>query len=402
MEMMSIELKVLPLTIFFFFVPPFDFFQQSEQIFLTDNTIYGTIPSEMSSLSQLERLLLPRNQLSGRIPSQIGLFEKLEVLSLGRNILSNGIPSEIGMLTNLRSLNAHHNDLQGRIPTEVGNLSKLEFLSFESNLLTGTLPDELSGLTSLTTLALEDNALKGIVPSGVCNNVDVQDKFKVSVDCDMVQCSCCTPACAEISDDSQQSPPTPALPEIPTPAPPTPSPTLASPPTASIPSIDSSSVEQVQGNNSYSITVGSECYVPDNVIDFKTEMSKPEAFDIVTLVSLPSSTVGNGPSLSLGDSIPPVANTTVVTGESPVLQPTYTFTDNSLYWAATCNTVECNGVFADGFVYYLNGLPGTSRERPTTWPLAAGWYQLQLVQVDETSLAYVTARSLPFEVTDTC
>lgn len=390
----------------------------SEQIFLTDNTIYGPIPPEMSSLTQLRRLQLPRNQLSGRIPSGIASLVQLEVLSLGRNIISNSIPSEIGMMTNLKYLNVNRNDLQGRVPSHLGMLSNLEFLSLEGNMLTGSIPTEMSNLQSLTTLALHDNALDGPVPAGVCNTAASQDNFQISVDCDTVQCSCCTPACNDVPDGPQTTPATvgaaPATAATPAPqltiAPPTSPPTTPSTSTSTIPFVDSATVQQQlqQANNSYAIYVGSDCYTPDFSIDFTTESSQPTPFDVLTLVPLPPSDFfGNGPTLSLGDAVSGSATATAAPGTSeavtsPVADPTYNFTAHSLLWAGACGMAQCEGVVADGFMYYSTGVPSISSPQAASWPLDVGWYQLQLVLVDESSTAYVTARSLPFSVSETC
>jgi hypothetical protein len=338
-----------------------------EQIFLTDNTIYGPIPSQMASLTRLERLQIPRNSISGRIPTEIGLLERLEVLSLGRNILSNGIPSEIGLLTNLEYLNVHHNDLQGQIPTEIGNLSNLNFLSAEGNILTGSLPEELSNLNSVTTLALQENGLNGAVPEGVCSSANTRGNVAVSVDCDRVRCSCCTPMC----NQTVNIPPT---------TPPTRSPTNA--PTAAFPNIDSTSAVVVQqgqlNNNSYVIDVGSDCYNPHYVIDFTTELSQPTQYDLIALVPFEA------------------------IGASDSIVSTYNFFTSVLYWASSCDLTDCDGVISDGVVYYRNKHPSISSSQPSSWPLGVGFYQLHLVQVDETGTAYVTTRSRQFAVAEDC
>jgi hypothetical protein len=70
-------------------------------LYLDENQLAGTIPSEISNLTNLERLYLHNNQLTGSIPPEIGNLTNLERLSLHVNQLSGEIPEGICELTNL-------------------------------------------------------------------------------------------------------------------------------------------------------------------------------------------------------------------------------------------------------------------------------------------------------------
>ena len=83
---------------------------------LSSNNLSGSIPSEISVLSELCFLNLSRNQLIGKIPEKIGIMKKLESIDLSQNHLSGEIPLSLSSLTFLSRLNLSYNNLSGKIP----------------------------------------------------------------------------------------------------------------------------------------------------------------------------------------------------------------------------------------------------------------------------------------------
>ena len=83
-------------------------------------------------------------------------------LELNNNSLNGTIPSDIGDLTSLTILRLHANSLSGSIPTEIGNLTSLTTLWLHDNSLSGSIPTEIGNLTSLTDLRLHQNSLSGV------------------------------------------------------------------------------------------------------------------------------------------------------------------------------------------------------------------------------------------------
>ena len=136
-----------------------------ESLWLSFNQLTGVIPSELGSLTNLEFLGLHSNQLTGVIPSELGSLTNLHDLWLHSNQLTGVIPPELGNLSLLLSLLLHDNLLTGAIPHELGNLSRLEGLHLNVNELTGTIPRELGNLSSLEWLSLDNNSLTGPIPS---------------------------------------------------------------------------------------------------------------------------------------------------------------------------------------------------------------------------------------------
>ncbi|KAL7245874.1 hypothetical protein ACSBR2_001079 [Camellia fascicularis] len=101
----------------------------------------GTLSElNFSSFPHLLSLELYNNSVYGTIPSQIGSLMRLTYLSLSNNHLSGTIPSEIGMLGSLTELFLYSNNLSGPIPPSIGNLGNLIELCLSNNQLSGPIP----------------------------------------------------------------------------------------------------------------------------------------------------------------------------------------------------------------------------------------------------------------------
>ncbi|KAJ1274583.1 hypothetical protein BS78_05G072900 [Paspalum vaginatum] len=84
---------------------------------LSDNSLSGDIPSNITSLDALVNLNLSSNNLRGKIPNKIGAMKSLESLDLSENKFFDEIPSSISNLTSLSYMNLSYNNLSGRIPS---------------------------------------------------------------------------------------------------------------------------------------------------------------------------------------------------------------------------------------------------------------------------------------------
>ncbi|KAI3741444.1 hypothetical protein L1987_59117 [Smallanthus sonchifolius] len=189
-----------------------------QELYLSNNTIQGTLPSSIINSSKLSLIELSTNSFSGSMPITIGRLELLERLLFGENYFTVGgselnflssltncrklrtlafaynpmkafppasignlstslltfeafgcgikgiIPSGIGNLTNLRKLALDMNELKGNIPTTLGKLQNIGQLFLENNRLQGGIPQELCLLKNLGELYLSGNHLSGIIP----------------------------------------------------------------------------------------------------------------------------------------------------------------------------------------------------------------------------------------------
>lgn len=162
---------------------------------LPANNIGGTIPNEIGELSALTSLVLAANKLTGAIPASIGRLTEIRTLEMEENQLGGNLPSEFGQLTHTQTLILGKNKLSGSIPSEIGRLVNASDLFLQSNELTGSIPDTIGDMTSLHFVYLQDNpSLTGSLEplcSYMVSNSDVV--FRAEADCrdGVVECSCC-------------------------------------------------------------------------------------------------------------------------------------------------------------------------------------------------------------------
>lgn len=134
---------------------------------LTSNNLNGQIPASIGELNQMEELMLSNNPIYGSIPPEIGCLYNLRIFELLTNNISDTIPHQLGKLSNLEELSLGNSDLTGNIPVKIGNLSMLINLRLIGSKLTGPIPFEIGKLTKLKMLLLADNDLNGELPTKV-------------------------------------------------------------------------------------------------------------------------------------------------------------------------------------------------------------------------------------------
>jgi Leucine-rich repeat (LRR) protein len=179
-------------------IPP-DLLNVSSLIMLavSDNTMHGTLPSDMGAgLPMLRYLFLNMNHFAGGVPSSLGNATMLYVLHLSVNSLTGTIPPGIGKLcpdtltfdgnmleassaqdwefitsfrncTRLR-LSLQYNVLGGELPSSVSNLSsQLQLLYLSANEISGKIPLDIGNLAGLQALKLDYNQFSGVLPDSI-------------------------------------------------------------------------------------------------------------------------------------------------------------------------------------------------------------------------------------------
>eukprot|EP00797_Seminavis_robusta_P018910 Sro2846_g338420.2 (493) ;mRNA; r:9143-10920 len=132
-----------------------------EMIELGGYNLNGELLPEVGFLSGLKRLYLTDNSLVGSIPSHLGLLNDLEYLSIAMNGLEGWIPSELCDLRNLKSLVLNHNALEGTILECFEWMTQLERIVLSHNQLTGIVTPKLGRLRDLKELRIEGNRITG-------------------------------------------------------------------------------------------------------------------------------------------------------------------------------------------------------------------------------------------------
>lgn len=141
-------------------------------LYLNNNHVQGSVPTELAEMSKLGFLWLQDNQLSGTLNP--ALFKK-------------------GGFEQLQELMLHNNALSGTIP-DVFALPKLRLLTLSRNKLSGSVPPSLAGLPELRVLNLHENSgLTGSIPKELCDKKNNGTLTTISIDCELVACDCgCT------------------------------------------------------------------------------------------------------------------------------------------------------------------------------------------------------------------
>ncbi|KAJ0558169.1 putative protein kinase RLK-Pelle-LRR-XII-1 family [Helianthus annuus] len=134
-------------------------------ILMFSNMFEGEIPSSLGNCRHLLELLLNDNKLTGKIPPRILQLSSLSItLNLSQNNLFGSLPTEVGDLKMLTALDLSYNNLSGNIPSSLGSCGSLSSLSLKGNLFQGMIPPSLSSLKGLIELDISDNNLSGQIP----------------------------------------------------------------------------------------------------------------------------------------------------------------------------------------------------------------------------------------------
>ncbi|KAL3925428.1 MAG: hypothetical protein SGILL_000414 [Bacillariaceae sp.] len=150
------------------------------------NRLAGSIPEDLSSLTNLEIFAASMNGFSGTVPSFSSL-RKLNTLRLGDNNLSGELPAFARQP--IKALDLSDNQLVGSIPSNF--LASVQsdqslLLDLSSNLLSGELPGNLTRFKDVT-IYLRDNRFNSIDPA-LCTQGQWNGGDVASFECDGILC----------------------------------------------------------------------------------------------------------------------------------------------------------------------------------------------------------------------
>ncbi|KDP32592.1 hypothetical protein JCGZ_13142 [Jatropha curcas] len=164
-------------------------------ISLPNQDLDGTLPPELSTLTQLKTLALQNNRLAGDLPLLANLsnlasifldfnnftsipsgffkgLTSLQELSLGNNVnlAPWQLPADLAELTALKNITANQANIYGSIPDIFGSLISLQNLRLSYNNLTGSLPQSLAN-SNIQNLWLNNQQM------GLSGTIDVLSKM---------------------------------------------------------------------------------------------------------------------------------------------------------------------------------------------------------------------------------
>jgi len=177
-------------------------------LYLSNNAIHGTVPKELGMLSQLQHLYLNDNNLDGVLPIEVGNLNSLTKLDLSRNNLNSSL-IHLGNSTSYSYLNASHNaltsfpfgegwknletfdlsnnEIHQDISIDLAGLASIKELFLSRNYFYGSIPNEISSLIHMEILHLDFNNLTGIIPDDILSLVRLRE-LKLSHSRQEVQC----------------------------------------------------------------------------------------------------------------------------------------------------------------------------------------------------------------------
>ena len=126
-------------------------------MYLNDNNLHGTIPSEIGNLNSLQWLWLFDNKLTGSIPPEMKHLKNLIDFELNENLLTGTIPNMFDEWTELEVLRLQNNQLHGPIPSSLWDLPNIRDLILNNNDVTGTVPDHFCENIDSEDLKIDDS-----------------------------------------------------------------------------------------------------------------------------------------------------------------------------------------------------------------------------------------------------
>jgi Leucine-rich repeat (LRR) protein len=150
-----------------------------QSLFMPDNNLQGTLPSELQFLSSLDMIAMPFNTIIGTIPFELQVLTSLIYIDFKYNQLSGMLPSWIGDLAALEVLGLSNNQLVGSVPANFGSLGRLKTIALDDNAFTGDL-DWANHLTNLQYFYGERNMFTGHIGDTFLSNLQLLTELDVS------------------------------------------------------------------------------------------------------------------------------------------------------------------------------------------------------------------------------
>ncbi|KAG4157628.1 hypothetical protein ERO13_D02G074400v2, partial [Gossypium hirsutum] len=146
---------------------PFSLCQENCELMLLDlsnNNLFGTIPTSFGNCSPLVYLNLGSNNLTDGIPEELQGAKRLRFLNVSGNHFDGPFPSVVRRLERTSVIDMGNNKFSGKIPEFIGDLKDLRILLLEFNSFNGSIPEEINALENMQFIGLSNNQLSGPIP----------------------------------------------------------------------------------------------------------------------------------------------------------------------------------------------------------------------------------------------
>ncbi|KAG4210008.1 hypothetical protein ERO13_A02G018000v2 [Gossypium hirsutum] len=138
---------------------------------LASKSLSGSLPADISTLSELRTVSLQHNSLSGSIPSFANL-SNLQNIYLDGNSFTSVTPNAFSGLTSLQKLSLSENTkLSPWTFPDLSQSTSLVEVQLDNTNLYGTLPDVFQSLNSLQSIRLSYNNLNGTLPASLAGSM---------------------------------------------------------------------------------------------------------------------------------------------------------------------------------------------------------------------------------------
>ncbi len=137
-----------------------------EQLFASNNYIYGSLPKSMNNLPKLRRFNMSYNALTGSLPESMNNLPQLRQFDISSNALSGPLPGFAESILTLQELHMSNQTIgfTGSIPEDMWRFQSLKVLNLAGNKLEGTIPASIGNMAVLELFDLSNNLLKSSIP----------------------------------------------------------------------------------------------------------------------------------------------------------------------------------------------------------------------------------------------
>lgn len=177
-----------------------------EELLLSGNELTGNIPSEFGLATNLLVVDLGGNELSGEledVPFDNDASYMLRELWLNNNEFEGSLPPELSALSDLEYLNLSENSFTGTLPSELASLESLKRLIMFNIELEGSVPLEFGLLEDFEVAELQGSGLTEVEEALCGSDGSRSVKYTLIASCagdpPAVACSCCTHCCDEFN-----------------------------------------------------------------------------------------------------------------------------------------------------------------------------------------------------------